>query len=180
MRKISVKLEGHGYSLEYRRGYLAQPDKPGSADVSDELNAAMQLDTPEVTSLRLRAKVQLPGKNDPQLRVESVIDPSTVDFTTDDQGRHHAKLLVTLIAIADRDQASDEKPVTPPQVSGVYAVDLDSAAFARLLTSGMPMQLHLQLVPGSYRLRLGLIDVNSHHMGTLDMPIDVATAAKAD
>lgn len=176
-RKISVKLDGHGYSLEYRRGYLAQPDTPQKTDVATELNAALQLDVPEITALRLRAGVQLPDKIDPGVRVDSVIDPATVNFSTDATGRHHAKLLVSLIAISDNDTPSEKKPPSPPQFSGIYEVDLDSPAFAKLVQSGMPMHLHMQLAPGDYRLRLGVIDIGNHHIGTLDMPIHIAPIA---
>jgi hypothetical protein len=40
----------------------------------------------------------------------------------------------------------------------------------------MPVHLELRLSPGSYRLRLGVSDMNNHHVGTLDMPIQIATA----
>jgi hypothetical protein len=58
----------------------------------------------------------------------------------------------------------------------MYVVNLDTAAFRKLLSSGMPIHLELRLSPGSYRLRLGVSDVNNHHVGTLDMPIQVAAA----
>jgi len=33
------------------------------------------------------------------------------------------------------------------------------------------------LAPGSYRLRLGVIDMSNYHIGTLDMPIEIAAAS---
>jgi hypothetical protein len=33
------------------------------------------------------------------------------------------------------------------------------------------------LKPGSYRLRLGVSDMNNHRLGTLDMPVTVGSGA---
>jgi VWFA-related protein len=176
-RKISVKLEEHGYSLTYRRGYFAQPDSSAKADSAAELNEALQPDTPEVTTLRLRAKVQLPDKSHPAVRVDSIIDPASVNFSTDATARHHANLLVSLIAIPDKTNATEKAATTPVQTSGMYVVNLDSTAFQKLFSSGMPMHQELQLAPGNYRLRLGVSDLSNHHTGTLDMPIQIAAVS---
>jgi hypothetical protein len=46
--------------------------------------------------------------------------------------------------------------------------------FENILASGRPMHQRMQLAPGGYRLRWGVIDINNHRMGTLDMPIEVS------
>jgi VWFA-related protein len=184
-RKIALKLEQHGYTLAYRRGYYAFPDQPtGPINPVSELNAALQPDTPELTLLRLHSKVELPDAQHPAVRIDSVIDPANVDFSTDAQGRRHARLLVSLIAIPETESRSadhNKQPIGPPQTSGAYVVDLDPQAFQKLFTSGMPMHQELALTPGHYRLRLGVTDLANHHIGTLDMPIEIAaqTAATA-
>jgi VWFA-related protein len=171
-RKISVKLAEHGYSLSYRRGYYTQPDSPSKVPAATYLNAAMQPDTPQASVIRLRAVVQLPDRNHPDVRVDSVIDPVSVNFSNDLAGRHHANLLVSLIALPEEEPG--KKPANPVQVSGMYVVNLDSNAFAKLLASGMSMRHRLRLAPGNYRLRLGVIDLNNNRVGTLDMPIRIA------
>ncbi|MGB0125712.1 MAG: VWA domain-containing protein [Silvibacterium sp.] len=176
-RKISVKLAERGYSLTYRRGYYARPDSDANADSAALLNAALQPETPEVTMLQLHAKIQLPDKTHPALRVDSIIDPANVNFSSDSAGRRHARLLVSLVAIPDAipDSNKDQEktPTTPMQASGIYVVDLDPAGFIKLLTAGMPMHQELHLAPGNYRLRLGVTDLSNHRLGTLDMPIQV-------
>jgi VWFA-related protein len=177
-RKISVKLGAFGYSLAYRRGYYATPDQPAEAfNPSAELNAALQPDTTESTMLRLHAKVELPDAQHPAVRVDSVIDPGNVEFTTDSRGRRHAQLLVLLVAFPEADPSGDRKKDPPPklpQTSGTYLVDLDPDAFRKLFTSGMPMHQELALPPGRYHLRLGVTDIGNHRIGTLDMPVEVA------
>ncbi len=175
-RKITVKLSQIGYSLTYRRGYYALPDDPVPVNDAAQLNSALQPDTPELTMLLLHGKVQLPDKDHPAVRVDSVIEPANVDFSTDAAGRHHARLLVSLIALPDKSDPK-EKAVTPVQASGMYVVNLDTDAFRKLVSSGMPVHLELRLSPGIYRLRLGVSDMNNHHVGTLDMPIQIATAS---
>ncbi|HZD47464.1 MAG TPA: hypothetical protein VE178_01855, partial [Silvibacterium sp.] len=176
-RKISVKLDEHA-SLAYRRGYYAVPDQPGGAvNPADELNAALQPDTPESTMLLLRSKVELPDAQHATVRIDSVINPGSVDFSTDARGRRHAHLLVTLVAIpALEPNADPRKQVLKsfPQTSGHYIVDLDPDAFRKLFSSGMPMHQELTLPPGRYRLRLGVIDLGNQHTGTLDMPVEIA------
>jgi VWFA-related protein len=174
-RKLAVKLAERGYSLNYRRGYYALPDHPAHVNDAVELNAALQPDTPEITMLLLRAKVQLPDKDHPAVRVDPVIEPANVDFSTDAAGRHHARLLVSLIALPENNP-SGKSAKAPVQTSGTYVVQLDTAAFQKLLSSGMPMHLELRLAPGCYRLRLGVSDMNNHHVGTLDMPIQIPGA----
>lgn len=175
-RKISVKFVEPGYSLTYRRGYFSQPDQPTKANDTLVLNAALQPDTPEVTTLRLRARVVLPNHDSPQVQIDSTIDPANVDFSTDARGRHHANLLVSLIALSDKERGAGKKPEVPVQTSGMYVVNLDDSAFKKLLASGMPMHLGLRLAPGKYTLRLGVVDTNNHRVGTLDMPVEIAGA----
>jgi VWFA-related protein len=177
-RKISIKFETSGYSLAYRRGYYAVPDQPPTQfTAAGILNAALQPDTPESTLLLLKSKVQVPDTQHRAVRVDSVINPGNVTFLTDDKGRRHARLLVTLVAISEAGSYSpgNKTPAPPPpQTSGVFIVDLDPETFRKLFTAGMPMHQELTLASGRYRLRLGVTDLANGRTGTLDMPIEVA------
>jgi VWFA-related protein len=181
-RKIAVKVEQHSYPLAYRRGYYALPDQPAIAgDVISNLDAALQQNAPELTVLRLHAKVELPDAQHANVRVDSVIEPVHIDFSTDAQGKHHAQLLVTLVALPDTHPSTartkqQPAPVPMHRTSGAYIFDLDQPAFEKLFTSGMPMHQELALPPGRYRLRLGVSDLRNHRIGTLDMPIEIASS----
>ena len=182
-RSISVKINGSGYSLSYRRGYYAVPDAiaPATTTPAEAMTAALQPDTPQETMLRLKAKVDLPDAKHTGVRVASMIEPENVAFRTDEHGRHHARLLVTLAALPDDPNpaakvksVAAKTPEQPPQTSGIYVVDLDDATFQKLLAGGMPMRQELALAPGRYRLRLGVCDLGNRRIGTLDMPVVVA------
>lgn len=173
-RKIAVKMNEHGYSLAYRRGYYATPEEHAPSDSTEELKAALRPDTPEDTMLLLKSRVQLPDAKHRTVRVDSVIDPGNVDFSTDARGRKHARLLVTLVAIPVAEGYSDQRlPPDLPQTSGAYVVDLDPQAFQKLLADGMTVHQELRITPGAYRLRLGVSDMGNHRIGTLDMPVQI-------
>ena len=110
------------------------------------------------------------------MRVDSVIDPGNVTFSTDAKGTRHAHLLWSRWSPSPpkgpTSKAKEAGCISAPQTAGAYIVDLDPEAFRKLFTSGMPMHQELTLAPGRYRLRLGVTDLTTHRVGTLDMPIE--------
>jgi VWFA-related protein len=174
-RQIRVEVAQKGGSLTYRRGYYALPDALPSRDARQELNVALQPETPESTMVRLKAQVDLPGENHATVQVTSNIDAGDVQFTTDAGGIRHAKLLVTLVAFND----GSKQPDAPPQSSGALNIDLDEQRYQTVIQHGIDFQLALALKPGKYRLRLGVSDMSNHHIGTLDMPVDLGPVSKA-
>lgn len=170
-RKIKVQLAAKGYSLSYRRGYYATDDSRSGSKVSpaQELNAALQPATPETTMLRLRSSVDLPDKQSPYLLVKTAVDPEGIDFTTDARGTRRGRLLVLLVAL-NQDGAQQ---AAPPQSSGALNLDFTPEQYQSILKTGIQFGLRLPLKPGSYRLRLGVTDMNNHRVGTLDMPVTV-------
>ncbi|HTA85797.1 MAG TPA: VWA domain-containing protein [Silvibacterium sp.] len=168
-RKIRMELSRSGYSLSYRRGYFAFPAQITNADTAQALNAALQPGAPESTLLLLKGKVELPDAQQPDLHVETTVDASGVDFSTDAAGHRHAKLLVLLVALSDSAVQTDN----PPQSSGVIRLDLDPATYASALKDGIRFQQKLALKPGRYRMRLGVSDMNNNRLGTLDIPVEI-------
>jgi len=176
-RKIKVEVAGHGYSLTYRRGYFASADEVTTDDTAQELNLALQPAAPESTLLLLKSTLMLPDANTPDLVVVTTVDPAGVDFTTDAAGNRHGKLLVLLVALNAGDKG---KPATqadsPPQTSGALHLDFTPEQYNAILKTGIQFGLKLDLKPGSYRLRLGVSDMNNHRLGTLDMPVTIGPA----
>ncbi len=174
-RKIHVELVGKSGSLNYRRGYFADPDTHPPADSVKDLHIALQPETPESTMLPLRARVQLPDGQHRALRIDSLLDPSNASFTTTADGKRHAQFLVLLIALKDGPQ----QVAAPPQSSGVLKLDLTPEQYQIALTSGIPIHQELELKPGKYRLRLGVSDMATHNLGTLDMPVAIGISTQA-
>jgi len=168
-RDVEIKIQRKGYTLSYRRGYFAFPDVSPASDINKDFSIAMQPMTPESTMVLLKSKILPSDQAGKEVIVESTIDPDTVAFTTTADGHHHAKLLVTLIALND----GETQPRQPPQSSGNLNADLDPARYNFILHNGIAFQQRLTLAPGKYRLRLGVMDDTSHRIGTIDMPVSV-------
>jgi len=47
------------------------------------------------------------------------------------------------------------------------------------MESGVPIHMELDLKPGKYRLRLGVSDMATHNLGTLDMPVALSVSTTA-
>jgi VWFA-related protein len=179
-RQIKVETtSGHTYSLAYRRGYFANPDQITTEDTKDALNLALQPGAPESTMLLLKGKVDLPDATHPETFVETTVNPTGVDFTTDASGNRHGKLLVLLVAFNDSPLGTAAQSASPPQTSGVIRLDLDPATYAVALKEGIRFQQKLDLKPGRYRMRLGVSDMNNNRLGTLDMPVEIAPQSAA-
>ena len=125
--------------------------------------------------LGLSSRVQLPSAQHPNVSVDSVLDPSNAGFTTTADGKHHAHFLVLLIALNDGEQ----QVAAPPQTSGVLNLDLAPDQYKIAVTSGVPLHQELPLKPGKYRLRLGVSDLSTHNLGTIDMPVQIGAASGA-
>jgi hypothetical protein len=169
-RKIGVELAEKNDLADYRRGYFAIEDK-GSGSPAQELNQALQPETPDSTMLALDSKAQPPDPQHPALRIDSRLDARNLAFSTTSDGHHRAQLLVLLIALND----GPSLPAAPPQSSGNLSLDFTDEQYRLALTSGIPFHQELALKPGKYRLRLGVIDVMNHRIGTLEMPLNLAS-----
>jgi VWFA-related protein len=173
-RNIRVELTQKGDSLAYRRGYFAYPDNPSTQNPAQELNAALQLGTPESTMLALQSKVDLPSAQHPSILVHSVLNPASLNLVPAADGHRRDQLLVMLVAFSENPAKPNTQPEAPPQTSGVLNLDLNPAQYQTILKDGVAFTQQLQLPPGRYRLRLGVSDLTTHRLGTLDMPIAIA------
>lgn len=168
-RKIKVAVEQHGDSLSYRRGYYAVGSGTETVDPAQELDTALQPATPASTMLRLRSSVTLPDNANPYITIKTRMGLDGIDLSTDAAGLRHGKLLVILVAL----NQDGKQPGNPPQASGVLNLDFTPQQYQAVLKAGIEFALRMRLKPGSYRLRLGVTDMNNRRLGTLDMPVTV-------
>ena len=177
-RKIHVDLAAKGYSLSYRRGYYALETTSPAPNIQQagvqQLNKALQPDTPESTMLVLKSQVGLPDRGHPAVRVASSVDPANLTLITTADGHRRGQLLVMLVAFNDAaGEESAQQPQAPPQTSAVLNLDFSPDLYQQVLSKGIGFTQQLKLPPGHYRLRLGVSDLQSHRLGTLDMPVQV-------
>jgi VWFA-related protein len=176
-RKLEVKTTQGGAKLTYRRGYyaVANPDAVKGKVVDDQIAllfaTAMHPEAPTSTMVLLKVQVLPPDATHKTVRVDYAINPQDVIFAdTPDKLKHVA---LDLMAVAwDKDGKS----------GGESSDKIDSSvslsSYQNAMRSYIPGHQELEVRPGAYTLRLGVVDRNSRRIGTVDVPLTV-TAEQA-
>ena len=166
-RKLDVRVGLKGVKLTFRRGYYALEEKPFSGDeAARALATAMQPLVPVSTMLLLKAQVLPPDGEHKAVRIDYAVDSHDVSFTDmADQKKHAA---VDFMSVA-RD--SDFK--TAGYSTDTVEADFLPAVYHQIMQTGFPAHQELELKPGTYMLRLGVIDRGSQKIGTVDLSLTV-------
>ncbi len=171
--KIEVKAAESGLKLEYRRGYYAVPEREAPANQAGVLLfAAMQLSVPESTMLLMRVQVLMPDKEHDKIRVDYAVAPQDISFSDTKDGRKHG--VIDFVA-AQYDK--DGKDIG--HVVNTMTANIRPEVFQEVLKTGVPNHQELELKPGAYLLRLGVMDRTSKKIGTVDVPLNTAGAQRA-
>ncbi len=171
-RKIAVKAAPN-LKLLYRSGYYALLDPLGSKEDPDRMiSLAMQPNVPVSTQLIMKARVALPQEPGQATAIEMFIDAHDLTFT---EGTEKQKTpLVQFVAVA-----YDGSGKQSNSFSLGFHPTLAPAQMEALLRSGLGLHRELLLKPGSYQLRLGVMDRLSGRIGTLDVPLTIEAKAAA-
>lgn len=191
-RKLQVRVEPSGYNLAYRDGYYADPAGKNAARDATQLTpilAAMLHGAPPATQIIFNTRV-LPS-TDAHFRdvkfattpagamaadikgplhrtvVDLLIDPRGLDLTAAPDGTRQD--LVEFVAVA---YGGDGQRVN--YVDRKVPLGLDAELYAKVRASGFPVRLELDLPAGNFSLRLAIYDLNSGHIGSLEVPLQVA------
>ncbi len=190
-RRVEVKLEETGYDLEYRRGYFAyDPSAPAKLMPGrvSPLIAAMQHGGLPLSQVLFKVRV-VPAsdpavKNDkfsldpagmlakslkpPVTRyiADFVIDPETLGMRAQADGKRHAEVELTQVAY---------------DVEGIRENYTDNGlAINRLALSpgqtdqSIRLRQEIDLPTGRNYLRIGVLDLVSGRIGTVEIPVTVA------
>jgi VWFA-related protein len=164
---INVKLNRPDAKLSYRRGYYTYARVVESPQVgASALQGALQPGMPPSTTLFFSVNVQPPGPGHSQVQLQYTINPANIHFSDDVNG--HRKVVIDCMAIA-----FDSKGKVVGLVSDTMEGSIQSSHFNEVLQNGLPATQSLQLPPGSYYLKTGIMDRNSSQIGTLDIPLEV-------
>jgi VWFA-related protein len=174
-RSVQIKLNRRDpMTLAYRPGYYPTPSgdsvKQSGAHM---LAAAMQPGVPQSTMLSMTVHVVPPDATSKALRVDYSIDLNGVDFQdiSDDQKR----AVLDCMAVA-----LDGKGNIAGQTANTMDAALRLQEFPAFQRTGLPMHQELVLPPGSYDLRIGVLDRASQKIGTINVPISISGEAKAN
>lgn len=172
-RKIEVKCSQDGTKLTYRRGYyavnqasLADNGKVANDQVALLFATAMQPEAPTSTMVLLKVQVLPPDATHKNVRIDYAISPRDVTFTDAPENKKH--LALDLMAVAwDKDgknqgESSDKIDATVPL-----------STYENAIHSYIPAHEEVEVKPGTYTLRLGVVDRASRRIGTVDVPLTV-------
>jgi len=167
--KIEVKVNRADVTVRSRRGYYANAtseDSKTQKQLDAVVGMAMQLGSPLATGVTFDARVAPPspaGKM--KVGVDFIIDPSTV--SVEDAGGGKALALEFHVAA----YGSDGKLAAHRDVA-IKPV-LKAEQYKAIMQQGIPYHSELELGPGTYTLRLGVVDQRSGTIGTAEMPLSL-------
>ncbi len=185
-RSVKVLLDKKGYQVAHRRGYYAVDNQTASAksELKIALNsAAMEQGLPQARQLVFAARVIPVGKPrkaaDPssagssgakerlielqRYSVDFAIAASELRFGV--KGASHTTDLV-LMAVC-----FGEKGAALSQVAFESATTLNAAAYKDTEIGGLRTHGEFEVPASAESLRLGIVDVLSGHLGTLELPL---------
>ena len=166
--KIEVKVNRPGVNVRSRRGYYApvlSEDPKTAKQREGAVEIAMQLGSPGATGVTFDARVvPPPPAAKAKVGVDFIVDPSTIS-TEDAGGGGKALALEFHVAAyaADRKIAGQKDVAIKPT--------LKPGDFSRIQQQGVPYHVDVELPPGRYVFRLGVVDQHSGYIGTADLPV---------
>jgi hypothetical protein len=126
----------------------------------------MQPLTPGSTMLLIKAQVLLPDAEHKAVRIDYAVDSHDIGFNdTADQKKHAALDFMSV--------ARDRDFKVAGYSTDTVEADFLPAVYKQIMQTGFPAHQELELKPGTYTLRLGVIDRGSQKIGTVDLPITI-------
>ena len=185
-RSIKVSLDKKGYHVAHRRGYYAVDQQTASAksDLKNAMSsAAMEQGLPHARQMVFAARVVPVGKPRKTANPASAGRPEakeplielqrySVDYAIAApelrfraKGANHTTDLV-LMAVA-----FGEKGAVLSQYASEAATTLNAAAYKDTQIGGLRTHQEFEVPAAATFLRLGIVDVLSGHLGTLELPL---------
>src|SRR5579864_8228451 len=172
-RKIEIKCAQGSSKLTYRRGYYAVTETNLAANgkaVDDQVGllfaTAMHPEAPTSTMILLKVQVLPPDATHKSVRIDYAINAGDVTFM--DTPEKSKRVMLDLMAVA---WSKDGKPAA--EDSGKIDTAIPFSTYKDVLRSYIPAHQELEVKPGTYTLRLGVVDRSSKKIGTLDVPLTV-------
>lgn len=174
-RKIDVKVNRHGVKLRHRPGYYALNIKviKDKNELFAAFGRALSLDSPISTELRFEAGLVQPSdKTQNKVLVNFALDPHAVSFDHREDGLQHATVDCAV-------QAYSEKGELIKTDANTLSVALESQAFGQVMQSYLLTRVTIDLPPGPYLFRLGVMDEHTGLIGTTNARVVISPAATA-
>jgi VWFA-related protein len=161
-RHIEVKVNRDGLHLRYRLGYFATEAAPAQNAQSrgKAMNDALAPELPSLTAVLFEAAFVPPSsQTDNQAVVRFAIDPSAISFDRSADQTAHASVDCVI-------KVYSLKGELLKTASSTMEARLKPDVFSKVMQSSFPCQQKISLDPGSYLLKLGVIDNRTGQLGT--------------
>jgi VWFA-related protein len=169
-RRIEVKTNRGGIRLSYRPGYY--PNSPQPAPKVHPLVVALQPGMPPATVIPLTVQVVPPTGLQQKTQISYSIDISSLDLAEmPDHGRRAA---LDCLAVAFKKDG-----IPAAQASNTMQATLTAAQYQDALRNGLQVRQEINLPPGQYQIRVGVMDRASQKMGTLEAPVAIEAISAA-
>lgn len=170
-RKIEVKCARAGAKLTYRRGYYAFAESSlKGKGVDDEVGYlfanAMHLDAPTSTMILIKVQVLPPDETHNSVRIDYAINAHDVTFAGGPDNSKHVMLDLMAVAWDKNGKAAAED-------SGKIDKAVPMDVYENVMRSYIPAHQEIEVKPGTYTLRLGVVDRASRKIGSVDVPLTV-------
>jgi VWFA-related protein len=164
-RHIKIKFSRPGLGARYRPGYFAIPTQQISAEEAHgDLISTMQPGIPESTMLLLRAQVAPPKDKNEKVSIECSVFAPDIVFTDGADHLEHASLEFVAVAW-------DKKNSAAAHTSKIFELSLGKKRYEAVMKGGISFHYDLEVKPGDYTLRLGIMDEGNGKIGTLSVPL---------
>ncbi len=168
LHKIEVKVNRPDVTVRARRGYHAVPsgdDAKTTKQREAELGMAMQAASPGATGVTFDARVVPPAPAvKMKVGVDFLVDPSTIVMEEAGGGNKSLTLGFHVAAYGPDGKLAGQR-------DGATKATLKPAGFAAIQQQGFSYHAEVELPPGRYTLRLGVVDQRSGIIGTADLPL---------
>jgi VWFA-related protein len=172
-RHIDIKLARPGVKTQSRKGYFAIPElQAPETDSRNRLIAAMQPGVPTSTMLLLRVQVLPPDAKSPKVKIDYGVYAPDLAFTDGAQSSKQGK--VEFVAVA-----WDKANHSAGNVSETMDLSFKQEHYDAVMKNGLSAHLELELKPGNYTLRLGVMDYGNGKIGIVDVPLSIADNTRA-
>jgi VWFA-related protein len=165
-RRIEIKVTRPGIHLRHREGYFAQAPTKEPNPVAKEFTQAMLLDAPPSTGVIFQAFAAAPSqKTGNKSLVNFGIDAHTLAFQRGTDDLEHVKLTCSVWAYPAKGEAI--------RVDNDTSADLKEDDYQKAMHSYFPCKCTMDLKPGHYTLRVGVLDRTTNLIGTTTTQITV-------
>lgn len=165
-RKIEVKTNRPGLKLAYRPGYFPNSALDTASAKANPLIVALQPGVPDATVIPLTVEVLPPDDRAKKTRITSTIDIHGLEFAETVDHRHRGVLDCVAVAFS-----LEGVPVA--QASNRVDVTLPAGEYETIVQNGLTVRQEIELAPGRYALRLGVMDRGTQAIGTLTIPVTI-------